>query len=426
MDELRSEIRSAFEKEQAANPPPAALRRDVVAAVTTHTRPTPNLQWLAVAAAVLLGFAVVAGLMSSRLAHHAPVPVNNPKASPVADYGPPPAGVPLLYVRDPQNASWLIGYDWSGNPRGTVKFAPAVSFGVQMAPDGSAFEVGGTYKGGSGTFMDRLGQPIPAVGASPNVAGALWADDNKHQCLVTLNQQTFVWGLSTQLPGQAARPVGVIARDPGIGQTGISLVACSFRSNLALAIRTTIASPAELWAIRLSDGKVLSHRTYQAQQLATVVASRDGLYVAESSGSYTPPQIPQPTIIRRVADGKQVASLGPSVQVIAFSADDSQLLVSNVPLYSNMDPARIAVINWTSGQPVWTYSGTEAFGSFTAQPDGNGFAVALMEPTRLSPDPCGGTDQTACSQFDDPLRDVVIVHGDGSTTAIPGRYELTW
>ena len=418
MDELRSEIRSAFEKEQAVHPPAAGMRRDVIDAVAAQPRPASNLQWLAVAAAILLGFAVVAGLMSSRLAHRAPAPAN-----PKADYGPPPAGVALIYVHDPNNPLWLIGYDWSGKPRGTVKLDPSVP-SVQMAPDGSAFEVGGTYKGGGGAYLDRLGQPI--LGPQPtNVAGALWADDNRHQCLITLNQETFVWGLSTVLPGEAVRAVGVIARDRSIGQTGISLVACSFKNNLALALRTTVASPAELWAIRLSDGKVLSHRTYRAQQLATVVASRDGVYVAESSGSITPPQIPQPTLIRRVADGKQVADLGISAQVIAFSADGSMVFISKVQLYSPTSPAHLAVIKWSSGQVAWSYDGPEAFGGFTPQPDANGFAVALMEPTRISPDPCGGADQPQCTQVDDPLRDVVLVDPK-FTTAIPGRYKLTW
>jgi hypothetical protein len=423
MDEMRSEIRAAFEKEQAANPPAAALRRNVVVAVAAQPRPAANLQWLAVAAAILLGFAVVVGLMSSRLAHQAPVPGNNPKASPVADYGAPPAGVALLYVRDPNNPLWLIGFDWSGNPRGTVKLDPSIP-SVQMAPDGSAFEVGGTYKGGGGAYLDRLGQAIPGPQAM-DVAGAQWADDNRHQCLITLNQQTFVWGLGTVLPGQAVQPVGVIARDRGIGQTGISLIACSFKNNLALALRTTIASPAELWAIRLSDGKVLSHRTYPVQQLATVVASRDGLYVAESSGNITPPQIPQTTIIRRVADGKQVANLESFAQVIAFSADDTMVLISNGQLYSSMTPADLAVVEWSSGQVTWSYHGPETFAGFTSRPDANGFAVALMQPTRVSPDPCGGADQPQCTQVDDLLRDVVLVNPQ-SANAIPGRYKLTW
>ena len=74
MEEMRSEIRAAFEKEQAAHPPAPALRRDVASAVAAHPRPAPNLPWVAVAAALILGLLVVVGLMSTRLIH-VPTPV---------------------------------------------------------------------------------------------------------------------------------------------------------------------------------------------------------------------------------------------------------------------------------------------------------------------------------------------------------------
>jgi len=157
-----------------------------------------------------------------------------------------------------------------------------------------------------------------------------------------------------------------------------------------------------------------------------LVASQDGLYIAENAGDTVPPQIPQPTVIRRVADGTQVANLGLQAAVIAFNGDDSQVLVSNDRLYSNMTPARLKVIAWGSGRAIWAYNGPQAYVSAIAQPGGGGFAVALMAPTRLSPDPCGGVGQPACTQVDDQLRDILIVHGDGSVSAVAGRYHLTW
>ena len=284
MDDMRSEIRAAFEKEQAAHPPGGGLRSNLTAAAATQARPSPNLQWVAIAVAAILGIVVVVGLMSTRIGPRANVP-GNAKATPVADYGPPPAGVQLVYVHDPNNPSWLIGFDWSGQPRGTVKLSPeAAQGGVRMAPDGSAFQVGSTIKGGTDIFLDRLGHLIPTNGVSTDVAGEMWADDNKHLCLVTLNQQTFAWGLSTRLPGAAARPVAVIARDPSLGQSGISLAACSFDNNRAILVRTVIAWPSELWVVRLTDGKVLSHNTYSSlHPLANVVGSPDADFVAENS-----------------------------------------------------------------------------------------------------------------------------------------------
>lgn len=84
MDEMRSEIRMAFEKEQAAHRPSPGMRANVVASVLDGRRSTPKFQWVAIAAAMILGILVVAGLMSTRFAHHGTVPAGQPVASPSA------------------------------------------------------------------------------------------------------------------------------------------------------------------------------------------------------------------------------------------------------------------------------------------------------------------------------------------------------
>jgi Tol biopolymer transport system component len=75
VNDFRTEIRGAFEREQSAFPPPAALRAQVVAAVRSHARATApprlrvdrNLNWLMVTAAALLTIAIVAALLAVRL-----------------------------------------------------------------------------------------------------------------------------------------------------------------------------------------------------------------------------------------------------------------------------------------------------------------------------------------------------------------------
>jgi len=74
MVDLRTEIREAFDQEQSFFPPPPAMRREMVNAVVAGRRVTsfdgerlPRYQWLAVAAAILITVAIVAGLMSVRL-----------------------------------------------------------------------------------------------------------------------------------------------------------------------------------------------------------------------------------------------------------------------------------------------------------------------------------------------------------------------
>jgi hypothetical protein len=236
---------------------------------------------------------------------------------------------------------------------------------------------------------------------------------------VKVDQQTFVWTLSVKLPGHADRQVAVIARDQGIGQTGIGLAACSVPNDVAILVRTTIAWPAEMWVMRLSDGKVMAHRQFAGQALASVVATTDGTYVAENAASA------QSTVIRRVSDDSLVATLNASVRVTAFSGDGS-LVLGITAMENGSDPSRMAMIDWRSGRYLWRYDGPEAETSVIAQPTGRDFAIALINPTHYEPSPCGQTPQTACRAVQDALRDVVIVHGDGTTTRIAGRYLTLW
>jgi hypothetical protein len=409
MEELRPEIRAAFEKEQAGLAPSAALRRNLVDAVAAQQRPRRNFQWVAVAAAVLLAILVVAGLMSTRLlARHANV--TNPHSSPtaLADYGPPPTGVNLLYVHDPNHPSWLIGYDWSGQPRGTVK--PDQAAAIRMAPDGQSFALGLNAKGGTGELRDRLGQPIPNSGAIPGPAFPIWADDNQHMCGVSLDQQTNAFTLMTVAPGQAAKQIALpngVAGDQG----GFTVASCSFRNDRAVLVRTNAISPLKVLVVRLSDGKVISSNTYSDRALlASVVGSADAALMAENSGlsvgqlGSTAPK----TTIRKVSDSSVVATLDPSVGVLAFSSDDSLVLVTTTPWVGTV-PVHLAVIELQSGNTLWSYNGPEQVGSSVAQPAGRDFALLFR--------PVDGQG---------PEADVVIVHGDGTSTQLPRRYEPTW
>jgi hypothetical protein len=77
-------------------------------------------------------------------------------------------------------------------------------------------------------------------------------------------------------------------------------------------------------------------------------------------------------------------------------------------------------VDWRSGQTLWRYDGPQkALYSVLAQPDGRNFAIALgsWSAPRCPP-------EAAC--VGDQLRDILIVHGDGSSIAIPGRYMPVW
>jgi hypothetical protein len=412
MDDLRSEIRAAFEREQRAHPPTSGLRDDIVDSVSMNPRRSPNLQWLAVAAAVILAALVVIGLMSTRFHPRASVPAATPHATPVADYGPPPVGVPLLYVNDPNHPSWLIGFDWTGTPRGTVKLDPSIGT-VQMSPDGQLFAVGYGSKGGTGEILDRLGQPVPVVGAAiPSVDFPIWADDNQHTCGVALDQQTLTSTLVTLVPGQAVFPVAVLGQDPGLPGS-YRIASCSFHHGFAIVIKTSPSSgqPAEVLEVRLGGGQVFSLFKYATPDLlSNIVASADSKFIAENS-SQSIGQIAAGapnTTIRSAADRSVVATLPPTMGVLAFNSDDSLVLVTTTPWVGGL-PTALAVIDVKSDQSIWTYTGPGMFGNAIAEPNGRDFAVYVRKPN-----------------VQDPLTDLMIVHADGTATDFPRRFQPAW
>jgi hypothetical protein len=407
MDDLRREVQAALEKRYASDPLDAARRRDVVQAVATHRGTEFKLQWLAVVAAVVLAVAVVSGLMSTRLLQRATVSAS-PKAS-IADYGPPPAGVPLLYVHDPNHASWLIGYDWSGKARGTVKppqyLANASVIG--MSPDGQEFVA--AEPNGSRFLLDRLGNPLPGAPAG------FWADDNQHQCVVAVNLTTYVWTLYTQQAGTSLQAVGDITHDENASQTKIDVAACSFRSDKAILVGMKGTSVADVWVMRLSDGTVLAHHTYPELLLSNVVASADAAYIAENTFGTVGQGAVQgqgTSAIRRVSDWVQVGTVGSSA-VRAFSGDDSLVLVtpSQVPELATL----VNVVDWKTGTELWQHQAPYGVQGIVAEPSGGDFALAL------------GTGQAmpTCA-FCSPSADIVIAHRDGSTTTLPGRLTPLW
>jgi hypothetical protein len=374
------------------------------------------LRGLGAVVAAILGVLVVVGLMSTRLAHGPAATTASSSATTsatptaVADYGPPPAGVPLLYVKDPNHASWLIGFDWTGMPRGTVKLDPSIG-SVAMAPDGQSFAVGYGNKGGTGEILDRLGQPVPAAGAAiPSVDFPIWADDNQHTCGVALDMQTLTSTLVTLMPGQGVVPVAVLGHDQGLPGS-YRIASCSIKEDQAIVIRSSNPAAAEVLVVRLSTGQISSLLTYASSDLvANVVASADSKLIAENSGQ----SVGQAgtgaanTTIRRVQDQSVVATLPPTTGVLAFNSDDSQVFVYTTP-WAGGAPTALAVIDVQSGQTVWSYNGPGMFGNVLAKPGGRDFAVYVRTPNES-----------------DPLTDLMIVQADGTLLNFPRRFAPAW
>jgi hypothetical protein len=397
MSDLKTEIREAFEAEQAASPPPSALRAQLVAAVTSRTdievrqaQGEPNRQWLAVAAAILITASIVVGLVAIRFVQH---------PSPAGDFGPPPAGVQLIYVHDPNDPSRLIAYDWAGQQVGSVKPQhPALKVGasVRQAPDGQRFQVVGGDPV-SGLFLDRLGQPLPN---SPQLAGStrgVWADDSRHVCVMALNPSSQRWVLVTEAPAYSEEFLTL----PSVGRSSILVVGCSWKNDRAILVRNDPPF-SEIWVAKLSNGAILSHHTFAAASVANLRASQDAAYIALMPGL----EGDGVTRILRVSDWTQVATAGAST-VLGFSGDDSLALLGDFPK-SGAPPPTLRLVNWASGTTIWHGQGTNAF-SILVRPGGRDFAIAFFDPAQPE------------------LKEtIVIIHGDGSETRFPDRYTPTW
>lgn len=406
MDDLRSEIRAAFEREQAAYPPMAALARP---------RRETNMQWLAVVAAVLLGVLVVGVLLSARLAHRATVPTH-PQSTPTLradnldrDYGPPPAGVPLFYVQSPTHPGWYIGFDWNGVPRGTIKLATPIESRLTQSPDGSSFAYAPNGKGGYDQFLNRLGQPIPSD-SSVRYQDQMWAADGTRLC--TLDYSSGHWRIGVRAPGAALASAHAVAIDPSVVASGIIAIgfrSCSPRNDRAVLVYNYMGRPTEVWVVRISDGSILLHQSHAADTLADVVASNDGVLIAESSNKSTGflmGDTAPDTIIRSVADNTPVLILDPSYAVVGFSSDNSLALVTTTPWASGVK-THLAAIDIATGKVIWRYDGEEELAGFFTEPTAAAFAVMLKNPSE---------------QALHPGIHIVVVFVDGRSNGIPGQF----
>ena len=416
MQDLREEIRHAFERDQATQPASADMQRRVAQAVASPVRTNRAFQWMAAVATLLIAALVVAGLTLTRLGHNT-VPAR-PQSTPSNLWtarpnptGPPPAGGPLIYVRDAADPTKYFAIDWTGTPRGVITIAqpPQDLQRITQAPDGSAFLMA-PVKGTAGEWYDRLGHPVAAADtALPFFA---WSDDSKHLCaLAETGTPTSGWAINLLAPDGTFVSSHAVALDPHIAQTGtiaIEFQSCSPTSDRAVLVYNWFGQPAQVYVVKISDGSILFHKTYDANTLADVTASPEGQLIAEdsskSSGYIAGPTAPN-TVIRKTTNGEVVANLDPSYGVLAFSSDDSIMLVNTTP-WASGTATHLALIRLEDGQTLWRYEGDEEFATALAQPNGTSIAVMLQKTT---------------DQSQHPLVDVTIVHADGTTTPVPGN-----
>jgi hypothetical protein len=216
-------------------------------------------------------------------------------------------------------------------------------------------------------------------------------------CFVLEDQQTFDEVLYTEVPGQSRRRVGVFANEGSLGQTGVEAVECNFRRNFGIAVRTAVGRPTDAWVIRLSDAARLAHWSYET--VLGVIPSTDGSLVAENGANGSV------TRIRSVPDGAVLATLPATDHVLGFSDDDRFAVIGPV-----VSVAPVRVIDWHMAGEVWHYGGGGWVMRVAVNPGAGDLALAI------------GTDDQYYSLTQDATYSMVIVHPDGSTSEIPGKY----
>ena len=337
-----------------------------------------------------------------------------PVPSPPPDYGPPPAGVDLLYLQWPAAPAWLVGYDWQGRPSATIHLAEvdghtdAIGSGIVVAPNGGGF-LSSPY-----TF-DRLGHvvyqgPPPSKGNLNNT----WTEDGSLVCGVEEENSaidsngngTSDYYLVRRLPtGPQVRVTRFLHLDSVPGDMGFSMVACSHSLNRALIVRTVCCGIQGAMVLRLSDGALLG--TWTRGSSGSPVFSPDGQEVAEPT--WTADGKTVSTEVRLILDGTVMARYGVGVDFKAFSANNRLAVVDS--------GGQTQVIEVATRRVLWSDTQGRTLSRVWPRPGTGDMMLAFTAPPVQMP--CPEASSSPCTN---PLTTEVIVHADGSSVALDGEH----
>lgn len=331
--------------------------------------------------------------------------------------GTPPNNVALVWYatsspysgrpQDPNRLYRMLALDWNGTLVGSLYATSPAS----QAADGTRIVLGSGYADQAGTVL------APSLGLK---GGPGFADDSRHVCTMRdANGAEFGAGGGVEpypswlFAGPIGGPLYRIGQAGQVGgQSGPEIAACSYEADRAVVVEYVVMWTAEVRVLRLSTGALLYQHQYKTGEVASsVVASRDGRYLAEqmvSADAQGLHQIYTDTLIRRTSDGTVVGRLaGQSVR--AFSWDGSSVIT--MPALGSADSHEVRLVDWQHGKVLWRLGPTEPAGSNA----GDYYVFALPRP--------GGSDFMVGAAVRPgsgyPAVDTLwLVHASGTATAV--------
>jgi len=396
MNDLRRDINEVFAKQQAQLGDAAGTSNQMLRAATAGRRVNRQL-WPSVAgvALVLVAASAIGVSIAIRGLHSKSVVTNHPSPTPIATPTATPAPTPMsqqlhvpdttpvILFHDPVDVQQIDGITWDGSARGRVAAGPEFANGFTPNPAGTLF-------GGTGYVRDRAGTVVATPAVTTKGFAGTWSDDGQHYCSMVSKSLLPPAGgepatLQVAAVGQAPRNVVQVGR--AYEQTSVGVAACSIEKDLAVAVQSGSAgNTVQFWVVKLSTGRVLWTRSGGG----SIVASRDGQYLAESSpaaGSTTTIYGPTGVVLGHIAGATE-----------AFSWDGSLA----VQMAAN---GSVSVVRWRDGTVLWSGPSDGGYWSALPEPGGQRIAVSVLDPERPQ---TGGF----------PFRNIYVVGPDGQAVKL--------
>ncbi|HVS05041.1 MAG TPA: hypothetical protein VHK65_02605 [Candidatus Dormibacteraeota bacterium] len=279
---------------------------------------------------------------------------------------PPSRGEPLIWYSP--SSGQMVALDWSGKHAGQLALSA-----YNQTPDGSKLSALG------GEVYDVTGKLVGHTDLTKG-PGPVWADDSNHWCTFVAAGTTYGQEGSQKIwlkdPTGGARVVATYGTVTG--NAGPEILACSLSVDRVVVAQRAFAWVTDVSVFKLSTGARVFQHSYPAQEMARVLASRDGMFLVEDrsvSGNTGEPG--GGTVIRSLTDGQVLAQFA-NLSIIGFSWDGSvALTISDTSRTVAAILWRTNVATWSTPYPADWPQGKPLVVSVLGRPDGSDLAVAI-------------------------------------------------